>query len=319
MNIITFLDAMTLGDDMDTGVFTELGKFTAYPYTNKDDTIERITDANVIITNKVILNSDNLKFAKDLKLIALTATGYNNVDLDYCKANNIAVANVAGYSTESVAQLTFSMLFYLMNHMPYYDSYVKSGEYSKSPIYSNFSVPWHELAGQQWGIIGFGEIGKSVASKALSFGCKVKYYSTTGKNNDPNFECVSLDDLLKHSDIVSIHSPLNKYTEGLIGKKELSLMKKSSILLNMGRGGIVDEAALADAINNSCIFASGTDVLTKEPISADNALLKIKDKSKILIMPHLGWASVEARTRLIDEVYENIIAFFGNSQRNRIV
>ena len=319
MTNIVILDSKTLGDDIDTSVFDALGSITEYQLTRADEVFTRIRDAEVIITNKVILDATNLPHAKNLKLIALLATGYNNVDLNYCKEHQIAVVNVAGYSTESVAQQTFSSLFYLTSTLRYYDTYVKSGAYVKSDTYWHFHGPWHEIAGKQWGIIGLGLIGKSVAKKAEAFGCQVKYFSTSGQNTCADYESLSLESLLRTSDIVSIHAPLNAATKALIGATELQMMKPTAILINMGRGGIVDESALAQALDQDEIAAAALDVLVNEPILADNPLLHIKNPDKLFITPHIAWASIEARTRLVDEVCRNVTAYFQGEQRNRIV
>lgn len=315
---ICLLDSKTLGSDIDLSVFKKFGELTVYETTKPEDVIERIKDQDIVITNKVLLNESNLKHAPGIKLICITATGTNNVDLEYARSRNIAVTNVAGYSTMSVTQHTFTMLFYLIGHPEHYDQYVKSGEYSKSDIFTNLDKPFWELDGKTWGIIGLGTIGRQVASVATSFGCRVVYYSTSGKNNNAAYERLELDQLLKESDIVSIHAPLNEHTRNLIGYQRICKMKKHAILLNLGRGGIVNEEDLARALDEEIIAGAALDVLEKEPVGNDNPLLKIKHKDRLFITPHIAWASLEARKRLIDEVVLNIEAYLKNENRNRV-
>ncbi len=316
---ICILDALTLGKDIQLDPLKACGELNIYDLTAPDEVEERIQDVDVIITNKVILNGENLKNAKQLKLIALTATGYNNIDISYAKDAGIGVANVAGYSTQSVAQHTFAMLFYMMEHLRAYDEYVKSKQYADSSTFAFIAWPFNELAGKTLGIIGMGAIGKEVAKIADAFGAKVIYYSTSGKNNSSDFERVDLSELLKRSDILSIHAPLNDATRALIGYNELSQMKKEAVLLNLGRGGIVSESDLARALNEKLIAAAGLDVLEKEPIDRDNPLFKVEAKERLLITPHIAWASVEARNTLITEIVKNIEAYFRNEMRNRVV
>lgn len=315
---IAILDASTLGDDIDLTVFKDFGYLEIYPVTSSEERIERVRDKNIIITNKVVIDKEVIDNAPNLKLICVAATGYNNIDIEYAKQKGIAVTNVAGYSTDSVVQHTFAMLFYLLENIRYYDEYVKSGEYSKSPIFTNLSRPFYEIKGKTWGIIGLGTIGKAVGRVAKAFGCNVIYYSTSGSNVDPEFERHQLDTLLSISDIVSIHAPLNQNTINLITYDKLKLMKKTAILLNLGRGRIVNEEDLAKALDENIIMAAGLDVLEKEPIEKDNPLLKIKNKEKLLITPHIAWTSIEARQRLVNEIYLNIKAFLQGKQRNRV-
>jgi len=315
---ICLLDSKTLGSDVDLTVFNKFGEFTIYETTKPEEVIERIKDQNIVITNKVILNESNLKHAADIKLICITATGTNNIDLEYARSRNIAVTNVAGYSTMSVTQHTFAMLFYLMGYMEYYDKYVKSGEYSKSDIFTNLDKPFWELDGKTWGIIGLGTIGRSVAAVATAFGCRVVYYSTSGKNNNADYERLELEQLLRESDIVSIHAPLNESTRNLIDYRKICIMKKHAVLLNLGRGGIVNEEDLAMALDEEIIAGAALDVLQKEPVESDNPLLKIKHKDRLIITPHIAWASLEARKRLVNEVVLNIEAYLKHESRNRV-
>lgn len=315
MNIVV-LEAETLGMDVDLSKLNELGKVTIYGRTLLDETSERVKDADIIIVNKIPMNETTLSKAENLKMIALTATGTNNIDFDYSKQRGIAVANVRGYSTNSVVQHTFALLFYIYEKLFYYDAYVKSGDYAESPIFSFFGKTFNELSGKRWGIIGLGEIGKGVAEVAEKFGCEVVYYSTSGKNNDSVYKRLSLTELLETSDIISIHAPLNNDTKYLIGEKELNHMKESAVLINVGRGAIIDQDALYIALAEEKIAGAALDVLEDEPISKENPLLQIKDSTKLLITPHIAWATVEARTRCAEEVYLNIKAFLDNEARN---
>lgn len=313
---IVLLDSNTLGNDIDLSIFEKYGEFVAYEKSTKDEATKRVKDADIIITNKVILDKDTLSQAKNVKLICLTATGYNNVDLGYTNNNNIIVTNVSGYSTPTVMQHTFAMLFYLLHRLRAYDDYVKSGEYMKSEIFTYLGESFNDISGMTYGIIGLGAIGSEVAKVAKAFGCKVIYYSTSGKNNSKEYERVDLDTLLKTSDIISIHAPLNENTKELINITNLKKMKKSAILLNLGRGPIIKEDDLAYALKNDIIKAAGLDVLVKEPMTKDNPLYEIKDSRKLLITPHIAWGSIEARNRLVVEVAKNIEGYLNKEYRN---
>ncbi|HHG74075.1 MAG TPA: D-2-hydroxyacid dehydrogenase [Persephonella sp.] len=315
---LVILDAKTLGDDIQLGIFEQFGDLEIYPTTEPSQLFERIQYADIIITNKVVIDKEAINSARNLKLICVAATGYNNVDVYYAKEKGIAVTNVAGYSTESVVQTTFGMLFYLLMHLRYYDDYVKSGDYAMSDIFTHLGRPFWEIHGKRWGIIGLGTIGRRVAQVAESFGCDVIYYSTSGIEREEKYPKYPLDELLKTSDIVSIHAPLNEKTKNLITIRELGMMKKHALLLNLGRGGIVNEKDLAIALDSDLIGGAGLDVLKKEPIDPDNPLLKIKNKEKLLITPHIAWTSIEARKRLVNEIVENIRAFLNGSIRNRV-
>lgn len=315
---IVILDSKTLGDDANLSLLERFGEAIAYETTKPEEVTERIYDADIILTNKVILDESNLTSALNVKLICITATGTNNVDLNYAKEKGIAVTNVAGYSTNSVVQHTFACLFYILENLKYYDEYVKSNQYAISPIFTHLDKPFWELSGKTWGIIGLGEIGRNVASVAKAFGCRVIYFSTSGKNTNTDFESVNLETLLKESDVVSIHAPLNEATKGLLDYTNLCKMKNTSILLNVGRGGIVNEEGLAKALDEDRIWGAGLDVLSCEPIKKENPLLSISKKEKLIITPHIAWASIEARKKLLSEVIENISAFLNNEKRNRV-
>ncbi len=316
---IAVLDAKTLGSDVDLSGLNQFGEVEIYETTPPEKVIDRVKDKDIIITNKVVIDKNVIDNAPNLKLIAVAATGVNNVDIQYAKEKGIQVRNVAGYSTESVVQHTFAMLFYLLEYLRYYDEYVKSGEYSKSDIFTHLGKPFWEIHGKKWGIIGLGTIGRRIAEVAESFGAKVSYYSTSGIDRKEKYPRKSLEQLLSESDIVSIHAPLNEKTKGLIGYDQLKLMKKNAILLNLGRGGIVVEEDLAKALDENLIGGAGLDVLEKEPIDENNPLLKIKNKEKLLITPHIAWTSIEARQRLVNEIVENIKAFLEGIDRNRVV
>lgn len=312
---IVFLEINSLGDDVDYSPFNELGEVVAYPLSDPAHNAERCKDADVVILNKIPVNASLLDGNTTTKLVCITATGTNIVDFAYTNARGITVTNVKAYSTESVVQHTFALAFFLWEKMNYYDNFVKSGAYAENDVFSHFTEKFHELAGHTFGIIGLGTIGRRVAEVATAFGCKVIYYSTTGSHDDPVYRRVSLDELLAESDIISVHAPLTAATQGLVGKNELAKMKKTAIVLNLGRGGIIDESALADALENGVIAAAGTDVLTREPIAKDSPLNRIKDSGKLVITPHIAWATVEARSRCAHEVYENIKAWMNGEER----
>lgn len=317
MKKIVVLDSKTLGN-VNFNKLKEFGEVVLYEKTKAEEVEERIKDASIILTNKVVLNKDNLKNAEKLEIICETATGFNNIDIEYAKSKNIAVTNVAGYSTPTVAQHTFATLLHLYDKIGYYDEFVKSGEYSKSGMFTNLDKPFNDIEGKKWGIVGLGNIGKKVAKIAEAFGAEVVYYSTSGKNNNSNYKRVELDELLSESDIISIHSPLNSNTQGLFNYDNLKKMKKSAVLINMGRGPIVVEKDLAKALDENIIAGAGLDVFSVEPIPEDSPLLKIKNKEKIVMTPHIAWASIEARQRLFNDLIENIKAFYRGEKRNRV-
>ena len=312
---IVFLDAKSIGDDIDLSGYDSLGEVVKYGFATPEEASQRIQDADVIVLNKVPVNAQSIGQAKNLKLVCVTATGTDNLDKGYLEERGIAWRNVAGYSTESVAQHTFALLFYLAEHLPYYDNYVKSGNYVKDCLFTHFDRKFSEIHGKTWGIIGMGAIGRRVAEIARLFGCKVIYYSTTGKNNQPDYSRVSFEELLKTSDIVSVHAPLTPQTKALMDRKAFAQMKKSAIFLNMGRGPIVVEQDLADALNQGEIQAAGLDVLCKEPMSQDNPLRQVQDGSKLLITPHIAWASLEARSRMMEIILGQIRDFFKESYK----
>jgi len=307
MNIV-LLDAKTLGDDLDISILERFGTLTVYPTTSSAQTLERIQIADIIITNKVLITANMMKEAPKLKLICIAATGMNNVDLGAAKEKGIAVKNVAGYSTKSVVQHTFAMALYLLEKMAYYDTTVKNGVWSDSGLFTDVSHPFYEISGKKWGIIGLGNIGQEVAKIADAFGAEVSYHSTSGTNLKQAYPHHSLEFILKDCDIISIHAPLNDKTMDLINENNLSYIKEDAILLNLGRGGIVNETDLAFELNRRRFYV-GLDVLEQEPIDTDNPLMTIKHKDQLLITPHIAWASIEAREKLLKGIVENIQTF----------
>ena len=292
--------------DASLKVLEELGELVCYDLTAPDERVERIADAEIIITNKVRIDRPEMEAAPRLKMICIAATGMNNVDLQAAEERGIAVKNVAGYSTESVVQSTFAHLLNLASKLPYFDERVKSGAYSRSGLFTDMGRSFRELYGKRMGIIGLGTIGRRVAAVAEAFGMEVVYYPTSGKAHDDHFRAVSLDELLTTSDVVSIHAPLNERTAGLISQEELRRMKYTALLLNAGRGGIINETDLAEALNEGWITGAGLDVYQTEPLPADSPLLTVKDPEKLSLTPHTAWASAEARARLIAGIAENI-------------
>ncbi len=313
MNIV-FLDARTVGHEPDLTPFKQLaastlGTFIAYPETTLDQTAERLREADVVITNKARITRDVLDACPTLKLICVAATGTNNVDLAAAAERGIPAKNVSGYSTHSVAQETFTMLLSLLNSPHYYDQYVKSGAYSRETIYTHLGRPFWELAGKRFGIIGLGAIGRQVAQIATAFGAEVVYFSASGQTYDEPYQVVSLNELLRTCDVVSIHAPLTEKTNNLLTYDELALMKPSAILLAMSRGGQVNEADLARALDEGKLAGAGVDVFSQEPISADHPYLQMAHPERIILAPHIAWSSIEARKLLMNRVAETIRAF----------
>ncbi|MBQ2728471.1 MAG: D-2-hydroxyacid dehydrogenase [Alistipes sp.] len=302
---ICFLDRASLGD-VSLAPIAALGELVCYETSAPHQVAERIADAEVIITNKVLIGRAEIDAAPALRLICVAATGTNNIDLDYAAERGIPVRNVAGYSTESVVQTTFMHLLNLVGQAPHYDHHIKSGAYSHSGLFTYMGCSWSELHSKRIGIIGLGTIGNRVAAIAEAFGMEVVYYPTSGKAHSDRYPALSLDELLTTADVVSIHAPLNEQTRGLLGYAELCRMKPSAILLNAGRGGIVDEAALAQALDEGCLAGAGLDVFAIEPLPADSPLLSMAHPERLSLTPHTAWASREARERLVAKIAENI-------------
>ena len=293
----------------------QFGEVAYYATTSRAQTMERVKDAGVVITNKVVLDRGIIEQCVNLKLICVAATGTNNIDKVAAQERGIAVKNVTGYSSNSVAQGTFALVLHLLNNIPYYDEYVKQGAYSRSDIFTHLEKPFWELNGKRFGIIGLGQIGRQVAKIAKAFEMEVVYYSASGQNTQQPYLRLELEELLRTSDIVSIHAPLNGYTSNLINYNRLRLMKKSAILINAGRGGIINEADLARALDEELIAGAGIDVFEKEPINIGNPLLQVRNKEKLALTPHVLWSGMEARTLLIEKVCDNIREFLKEKQQ----
>ncbi len=307
---IVFLDALTLGRDISLEPLRQFGDTVFYDTTSPEETASRVAGADIVITNKVRLFKDEIDADPALKLICVAATGVNCVDVDYAASKGIPVKNVAGYSTESVVQTTFMHILTLVGRHGYFDSRAKSGEYAREGIFVDITKPYNELAGKKIGIIGMGAIGSRVAQIATAFGMKVSYFSTSGTSHCREYPSLPLEQLLAESDIVSVHAPLNTVTNGLIGIKQLQMMKPTAFIINMGRGGIIVEEDLAEALRDGVIAGAGLDVFVKEPLAADHPFTSLGDS--ISLSPHIGWASVEARIRLVDMIADNIKKFVLN-------
>ena len=310
---IVILDRATLGFDVDMSIFDSLGEVISYDITLENETISRVNDADIIITNKVLVTKEIMNEASNLKLICISATGTNNVDLEYAKQTKISVKNVAGYSSSSVVQLAFSMIFHFIQKLSYYKKYVDEQNWQKSQIFTHIDKPFFELDGKKVGIIGLGDIGSNLARKVKAFDCEVVYYSTSGKNSNNEYKRVELDELLSICDIISIHCPLNENTKNLLNYENMKNIKDGAILLNLARGGIINEADLAKIIDEKEIYC-GIDVVFVEPILESNPLLRVKNKQRLLLTPHIGWASIEARTKLVSMVAKNIEEFISQEK-----
>lgn len=305
---IVFLDTKTLGNDISLDRFNTLGEVIKYETTSPNETLSRVQDCDVVVTNKVVLSKDIIE-KSNFKLICITATGTNNVDLEAASKANVEVKNVTNYSTSSVAQLTITLVLELIQKISYYKEYVDSLQWSRSNLFTHIDKPFFELKNKKWGIIGLGNIGKEVAKIATAFGSEVNYYSTSGKNLNTDYNNVSLKELLTTSDIISIHAPLNDTTYNLLNKTNLNMLKEDAILVNVGRGGIINENDLSVKLDSHKSLYSGLDVVEKEPIEENNPLLKIKNKDRLILTPHIAWASIEARTTLMNKVFDNIKSF----------
>ena len=307
MKKIVFLDEYSIAG-RDLTKITSLGDYVAYENTPKEAVVERLKGADVAITNKVVIDGEAMRQLPDLKLICVAATGMNNVDLETAKELGIEVKNAVGYSTTSVAETTIASALALARNIVYFDEYFHDGRYAKADRAFCYDRLTFEIRGKRWGIIGLGNIGREVARLASAFGCEVRYFSTSGAKREEAYPAMELDELLAWSDIVSVHSPLNERTRGLVGRAELQKMKPSSIIINVARGGIIDEAALAEALNSGWVAAAALDVFSVEPLR-ESPLYNVKDRYRLLASPHNAWSAAEAIDRLIECVAQNIITW----------
>ncbi|MBQ2734704.1 MAG: hydroxyacid dehydrogenase [Clostridia bacterium] len=312
---IALLDTGTLGDDISTDLFSALGEVTVYRSTAVEEVSAHIGDANVVIINKIKLNAQNLAYADQLQLICLAATGYDNVDLAYCRQRGIAVCNVVGYSTQSVAQVTVSMALSLITHLREYEKFVQSGEYTARGVANALTPVYHEIYGKTWGVVGFGNIGQQVGTVARALGCRVIVHKRTPISD---WECVDFDEICKQSDILSIHTPLNDSTRNLLDEKHIAMLKKDAIVINVARGAVTDEAALAKAVLEGRIGALGVDVYSTEPFPKEHPFQSIRHLKNVSMTPHMAWGGYETRVRLMDEIAENIRSFYAGDRRNRV-
>ena len=316
---IVILERNSVGTDVSVDCMRDFGEVAVYGNTVTAEEIrERVKDADIVIANKAPLGEETLKDAPGVRLICEFATGYDNCDLEYCKRRGIKVANVRDYCTGMVAQHTFTLALALSQKLVHYDSYVKSGQYSAQDRFSNFDIPFYELEGKTWGIVGMGNIGRRVAGIAAAFGCRVIFHSVTGRSACTEYSRVDKDTLLGESDFLSLHCPLSELSRNFIDAQALKKMKKTAVLLNVARGQVVDNRALYEALETGEIAAAGLDVVEKEPLEESNPLSRIKDSSRLIITPHLAWASAEARTRCVEEAYRNIAAFLQGKDRNLV-
>ena len=314
---IVVVDTDSVGSDMDYTLFDELGECTYYDdEVNDENAHERLMDAQVLMINKSVITDKILDAAPKLELICEFATGFDNANIEACNRHGVKVANVVNYSTMSVAQHTFSLLLYLLENSKYYDEFVKSGKYANQSHFCCLDIPFNELAGKTYGIVGMGNIGRKVAEIATAFGAKVIFYSASGKSTCTDYERVEFDELLSRSDVVSIHCPLSDKTRNLFNKDAFDKMKRTAILINVARGAVVNEQDLYDALVEKKIAAAGLDVLNPEPMAKDSPLLKIQDSGRLFVTPHMAWASTEARKRCLEEVKKNVQAWQKGEMRN---
>lgn len=306
---IVFLDAGTMGTSSLAPIESQ-GELVAWPNSTPEESVARVSDCDVLIVNKIKVNDRLLDAAPRLRLVCEAGTGINNIDVDACERRGVLVRNVAGYSTDSVVQETFMHILNLLGNGAYFDEVVKSGAYSRSGLFTDYSRPFIEMAGKTLGVIGLGAIGSKVARIGTAFGMKVVYYSTSGTSHSTEYPSVPLERLMRDSDVISVHAPYNERTAGLVGEKELRMMKPKAIIVNMGRGGIVVEDALAKVIDEGVIGGAGLDVYSVEPIPADHPLLHTRHPERLSLTPHVAWASIEARERLIQSIADNIAKGF---------
>lgn len=316
---IVVADTDSIGSDMDYSIYDELGEVIYYEdKVTEENARERLAGAQILMINKSQITDKLLDDAPDLELICEFATGFDNANIPACDRHGVKVANVVNYSTASVAQHTFAMLFYLMENLHHYDEFVKRGDYAAQSHFCCLDIPFEELDGKTYGIVGMGNIGRKVAQIATAYGAKVIFYASSGHSDCTDYEQVSFDELLLRSDVISLHCPLSDRTRNLFKKEAFDKMKKTAILINVARGAVVSEQDLADALLQGKIRAAGLDVLNPEPMAKDSPLLKIQDSGKLIVTPHLAWASTEARTRCLEEVKKNALAWMNGTPRNLV-
>ena len=313
---IVFLDAATLGGDIDLSFFEKFGELTVYDTTSSEDFIKCVGDSDVVIVNKLKVGGQNLPMCPNVKLVCVTATGFDNIDTEFCRENGVAVCNVVGYSTQNVAQLTLAMALSLICRLKEYDRAVSDGSYTHGGVANILTPVYHEIYGKTWGIVGYGNIGKQVGAVAKTLGCRVLVYKRTPIEGE---ECVDIDTLCRESDIISVHTPLNDGTRGLISRDRISMMKNDAILINVARGAVCDETAIADAIIDGRLGGVGIDVYSKEPFGEEHPMTRIAGRDNVILTPHMAWGSYEARVRCCEEIALNIEAFINGERRNRIV
>lgn len=316
---IVVLDRTSVGEDVSVECMKQYGDVIFYNSTPDELVAERIVDADIVVANKNPINEASLKDAKKVKLVCQFATGYDNVDIAYCREKKIRVVNVRNYSTAAVVQHTVALALSVLENLPYYDEYVKSGAYAAQERFAHFEKTYYELEGKTWGIIGMGNIGRGVARAAQALGCRVIFYSASGKSTCTEYERVDFDTLLAQSDVISLHCPLSDRTRHIMDASALQKMKRSAILVNVARGAVVDTGALCAALKEGQIRGAGLDVFEKEPMRPDDALQELKDTGLLQMTPHMAWASIEARTRCVTETCENIAAFLKGQERNVVV
>ena len=310
---ITVLDAATLGDDLSLTPLSALGEITVYRSTAPCEVEAHLGDCEVAVINKIKLGEHNLANNRALKLICIAATGYDNVDVEYCRGRGIGVCNVVGYSSASVAQFTVAAALSLATNLQAFCAQVNSGDYTRGGVANSLTPVYHEIAGKTWGIVGLGNIGKSVAAVAKALNCRVIAHK---REKIPDYECVDIDTLCRESDIISVHTPLTPSTRGIINAQRLSEMKSSAILINAARGAVIDEEAVTNAVLRGQIAGFATDVYSAEPLSDFSPIYSLRGRSNVILTPHMAWGAYEARERCLSEICANIKAFFGGSPRN---
>lgn len=312
---ICVLDAATLGEDLDLTPLSRVGQVRIFATTDPEEVAERLVDCDIVLINKIKLGASNLKWATRLKLICVAATGYDNIDVAYCRAHGIGVANVVGYSTNNVAQLTVAMALSLITHLPSYNRITADGSYTRGGVANCLTPAYHEIAGKTWGVAGYGNIGGAVGRIAEAMGCRVLAYKRTPVQG---VECVDLETLCRESDILSIHLPLNDATRGIFNAAHVAMLKPGAIVINVARGAVTDEKALAEALESGRIGGLGVDVYSTEPFPVEHPFYRLRNRDNVCLTPHMAWGSIEARRRCLEEIVLNMEAFLRGERRNRL-